>query len=156
MTSKTTITHEIVKLMSLDLSRLVAELVSSLVLGIGLALGFLLVSGNLPHGRLHRTSWSGGDLHMRVQSVAQSTESAGPAAAGISLATGDRCPIAGIPEKAHYVLVIALGSLNSVVVLGLLGQKLLPLHLRFHLRRHIRNNKLHDASNDKNHVLKRI
>lgn len=36
--------------MSLDISRLDAVLVSSLVLGMGLALGFLLVSGNLPHG----------------------------------------------------------------------------------------------------------
>jgi len=90
---------------------------------------------------------------MGIQSIAHSAEAASPASSGSPLTSGDRCAIAGVPEQAHNVLAITLGPLYPVIVLGLLGQQLLPLHLGLHLGRDIRNDELHDASYDKDHVL---
>jgi len=90
---------------------------------------------------------------MGVQSIAQPTETACPTPSGRHRASGYRRPVAGVPEQAHNVLAVALSTLDAVLVLGLLGQQLLPLHLGLHLGWNVRNDELHDASYHKHHVL---
>lgn len=127
----------------------------SLALTLNLALGLLLMSRNLPHRRFHRSSRPGCDFYVGIESVAQPAKAPGPATAGIGrgLAAGDRSPVTGISEEAHYVLVVALRPLHPVLVLGLFGQQLLTLHLGLYLGRDIGDDELHDASDDEHHVL---
>lgn len=104
------------------------------------------MSGNLPHCGLHRTTRPSGNLDVSVQAVAHATEATRPAATRCRLAASYGGALSGVTEQAHDILIVALGTLDAVLVFGLFGKQLLALHLGLHLGWHVGYDELHDAS----------